>query len=124
MTNTRPSVVLGLAVVLGGGRLVAPASSGKPKSQPCPDGAYVVQGGDLIVSEPDEPDGAVGDTIVVQGRKVGIEACPLRRGRVRVTPKGTRITRHWRVCGSLYNVRLNASIAPDCRTLTGKVVAK
>jgi pathogenesis-related protein 1 len=117
----RASTVLVLALVLGGGQRVALASSRKPKPQPCPDAEYVAQSA-LIVTAPGSPRV---DTVIVQGHEVGIAgACSLRRVGIKVTRQGTRITGRWPACGSLRGVRLNASISSDCRTVTGRIVAK
>ena len=97
-------------------------SAKKPKPQPCSGRYILTQGGEAIVA-----DNTPSITVVsVTGRQISLGAhCGTVTGAVKAVKKGTNVAAAFKSCSAaLLKVKLKASIAADCSTMTGIVRGK
>lgn len=96
-----------------------PAGAKKTKPQPCPGGRYLIAVGPLL------PAATPVDVIVV-GSTIALESgCAPIATQLKATRKGTVVRARWKSCSGIAgSARLVGTIAADCRTFTGRFLAK
>jgi hypothetical protein len=111
------AISIGAAVALAVGIIgTVSAAQGRSKPERCPDQSYLVA---------DEVLGRRDVTVVVAGRTIALEGlCAAKKGSVKATRKGTRLTVRWPKCGEERRVRMRGLIDPSCETLTARLSAR
>jgi hypothetical protein len=117
----RPRPII-LASTAAFGLVLTSLAFAAPVAPPTCGGRFLVEGASLVASDT----AGVHEPVIVADHAISIgNACPLVRGTVRVTKRGTRVKAQWRGCSSLKGrVRLLATIAPGCSVMAGRLVAR
>jgi hypothetical protein len=87
----------------------------------CTSGIFTVIRRPLLPSRSFEPPDLV---TIAAGMVATASGCPPVPADIRVTPKGTFVRATWTECGAVRGVRLRARIRPNCRAMTGWLVAR